>query len=76
MNIILNGEKRTYEGGTTLFEISKDVAGNYAHPIIVASVNGNLRELTKTAPDGATVEFLIFLLLYHTLHCDFIARIM
>ncbi len=58
MNIILNGEKRTYEGGTTLLEISKDVAGNYAHPIIVASVNGNLRELTKTAPDGATVEFL------------------
>lgn len=58
MNIVLNGEKRTYEGGTTLLEISKDVAGNYAHPIIVASVNGNLRELTKTAPDGATVEFL------------------
>lgn len=58
MNIVLNGEKRTYEGGTTLLEISKDVAGNYDHPIIVASVNGSLRELTKTVPDGATVEFL------------------
>ena len=58
MNIVLHGETKSYADGTSLLEISKDVAADYPHPIIVASVNGNLRELTKIPKDGATVEFL------------------
>ncbi|MGN0505552.1 MAG: nucleoside kinase, partial [Lachnospiraceae bacterium] len=58
MNIILHGETKSYADGTSLFEISRDVAESYPHPIIVASVNGNLRELSKIPADGATVEFL------------------
>ena len=58
MNIIVNGETRTYADETTLLEISRDVAANWEYPVIVASVNGTLRELTKTVQDGANVELL------------------
>ncbi len=58
MRINILGKEREYTDGTTLLSISKDVAAEYAHPILLAMVNGKLKELRKTPKDGDTVEFV------------------
>ena len=43
----INGEMRTYPKGTTFFEIAKDFQSQYKEEILLARVNGKLRELHK-----------------------------
>ena len=58
MRVTILGKERVYDEETTLLAISKDVAVEYAHPIMLAMVNGKLQELRKTPKDGAVVEFV------------------
>lgn len=51
-------QTREYPQGTTLLEISKDFEKEYPYSIILASVNGKLRELHKQPENGDTIEFL------------------
>ena len=45
MQITILGKVREYEEGTSLLAISQDVAAEYASPIMLAMVNGKLKEL-------------------------------
>jgi len=58
VRVTILGKERVYDEETTLLAISKDVAVEYAHPIMLAMVNGKLQELRKTPKDGAVVEFV------------------
>lgn len=58
MKIMILGMAREYEEGTSLLAISKDVAAEYASPIMLAMVNGKLMELRKIPKDGDEVEFV------------------
>ncbi len=43
--------------GTTLFELSESVRGQYAYPIVLAEVDGKLRELANPVCDESHVRF-------------------
>ena len=43
----VNGEMRTYPKGTTFLEIANDFQSQYKEEILLARVNGKLRELHK-----------------------------
>ena len=58
MKLTILGKERTYNEGTTLFAISEDVAAEYSAPILLAMVNGKLKELRKSPKDGDVVEFV------------------
>lgn len=58
MKISILGKVREYEEGTSLLDISQDVAAEYASPIMLAMVNGKLKELRKSPKDGDEVEFV------------------
>lgn len=58
MKINILGKEREYAEATTLLTISKDVAAEYHAPIMLALVNGKLRELRKSPKDGDTVDFV------------------
>ena len=58
MRITILGKEREYTEGTTLLAISQDVAAEYAHPILLAMVNGKLKELRKSPKDGDIVDFV------------------
>ena len=58
MRITVLGIQKEYIEGTTLFSISKEVEKEYSYPIILAKVNGVLRELSKSVEDGDIIEFL------------------
>lgn len=58
MKIRILGKEREYSEGITLLAISQDVAAEYAHPIMLAMVNGKLKELRKSPKDGDTVDFV------------------
>ena len=58
MKIVVLGKEREYAEGTTLLTISQDVAAEYAHPIMLAMVNGKLKELRKIPKDGDKVDFV------------------
>ena len=58
MKLTILGKEREYREGTTLFEISRDVAAEYNAPILLAMVNGKLKELRKIPKDGDAVEFV------------------
>ena len=58
MQITILGKAREYEEGTSLLAISQDVAAEYASPIMLAMVNGKLKELRKLPKDGDVVEFV------------------
>ena len=58
MRLTILGKEREYSEGITLYAISQDVAAEYAHPIMLAMVNGKLKELRKSPQDGDEVEFV------------------
>ena len=58
MQIMILGKAREYEEGTSLLAISQDVVAEYASPIMLAMVNGKLKELRKLPKDGDVVEFV------------------
>jgi len=50
-------EKKEYNVGTTLNEISKDFSTYYKYPILIASVNNNTRELSEEIMKKVKVDF-------------------
>ena len=58
MQINVLGNRREYPKGTTLFMICKDVEKELDAPVMLAMVNGKLKELRKCPKDGDTVEFV------------------
>lgn len=58
MRITILGKEWEYSDKTSLFEISKKMESEYAYPIILAKVNGKLRELQRCPEDGDIVEFM------------------
>ena len=58
MRITILGKEREYTEGTTLLAISQDIAAEYAYPILLAMVNGKLKELRKSPKDGDVVDFV------------------
>ena len=54
----INGEKRTYPLETTYREIAEEYQKEYPARIILAKVDGRLRELTKKAENAVRVSFV------------------
>lgn len=58
MKLTILGKTREYEEGTSLLTISKQMAAEYASPVMLAMVNGKLQELRRQPVDGDVVEFV------------------
>lgn len=54
----IGGEVKEYPQGTSYAEIAWEYQGRYEHPIVLASVNGRLRELFKPVEQGGHLEFV------------------
>ncbi|MDE7325814.1 MAG: nucleoside kinase [Lachnospiraceae bacterium] len=54
----IGGEKKEYPKGTTYAEIAWEYQGKYEHPIMLASLNGKLRELFKPVEHDGKLEFI------------------
>ncbi|HIZ44806.1 MAG TPA: nucleoside kinase [Firmicutes bacterium] len=52
------GKEISVQKGMTLLELAGQVQGEYAHEILLASVDGKLSELYKKVKDKSRVEFL------------------
>ena len=57
MKITVNESTYTVPEETTLFELAETVQEEYAYPIVLAEVDGRLRELTNTPCDESQVRF-------------------
>ena len=58
IQITVDKETRTWPDGVLLKEVAEAYQDRYEDRILLAMVNGKLRELSKCAPDGGTVVFL------------------
>ena len=58
LTVEVNGEKRTYSPEMTYREIAEEYQKDYPAKIILAKVDGRLRELTKKAENGSRASFL------------------
>ncbi len=58
MKITVKGTVYEYPDGTSLQEMAKDLQHMYAHDIVLAKVNGRLRELPVACDRDCTVEFV------------------
>ena len=56
----INGEVRTYPEGTTVYEIAKDFQDQYKEEILLARVDGKLRELHKTLKKDCEISFVTY----------------
>ena len=54
------GQERTYPEGTTFLEIAADFQPQFDNDILLARVNGKLKELHKTLGEDSEVSFLTF----------------
>ena len=57
MKVTVNECTFTVPEGTTLFELSESVRGQYAYPIVLAEADGKLRELANPVSDESHVRF-------------------
>ncbi|HHV11198.1 MAG TPA: nucleoside kinase [Clostridiales bacterium] len=58
IKVEVNGQACEYPHNTTLLEISRDFQKDYENDIILAFVNGKLRELFKHVSDGSEIRFV------------------
>ncbi|WP_347559688.1 nucleoside kinase [Clostridium sp. AM58-1XD] len=58
ISVTVNGEPRTYEEGAALLEAAREFQDRYEDDILLASVDGKLRELWKKMKDGSNITFL------------------
>ncbi|MEY8337085.1 nucleoside kinase [Lachnospiraceae bacterium 62-35] len=58
ITVTVNGEKKTYENGTTLLQAAGEYQSMYKEDILLASVDGKLRELWKKMKDKTSITFL------------------
>lgn len=57
LKIIVNDKEYKYGEGTTLYEISKDFQKDFKYPIIIAKINGHLKELNVALNNSCEIEF-------------------
>lgn len=55
--VIIDGVEKTYPYGTSYLAAAKEFQKDYAHDIVLASVNGKLKELNKRMADGEKISF-------------------
>ena len=58
LRCVVDNEEREYKKGTTLLEISKEFQDRYGDDIILAMLNGKLRELAKPVIKDSKITFL------------------
>jgi uridine kinase len=58
ITITIHGQEYTYLAGQTYQNIARDFKDQYPHDIILARVNGRLRELFHTAEKDCTLDFV------------------
>lgn len=58
ITVTVGGKQYEYPDGTLLGTVAEDVQKDYASRILLAVMNGKLRELFKRAKDGAEISFL------------------
>ncbi len=58
ITVIVNGQERKYQEGTSFEEIAKDFQAAYANPIAIAKFNGKICELFKKPTVDGELEFL------------------
>lgn len=58
MTVQIDGKNYSYEENTTLYQIARNVQKEYPHEIILAFVNGKLRELFHEAHDKDRIRFV------------------
>ncbi|NLO10370.1 MAG: nucleoside kinase [Clostridiales bacterium] len=58
VKVIINDSVKKYPIGTRLLDIAKEYQKDYEYDIILAFINGKLRELFKTIEKDCTVQFV------------------
>lgn len=58
IKVKVNGQEKEYQSGISLAEIAKEYQQEYQYDIILAYVNGRLRELFKTVSRDCEVSFI------------------
>lgn len=58
MKVIADQKEITCESGTTLYRIAEEMKDRYPHTVVLAFVNGKLRELFHEVKDGDRITFL------------------
>ncbi|MGI6727993.1 MAG: nucleoside kinase [Anaerovoracaceae bacterium] len=58
ISINVNGEKYVYDKGTTLLQISKAFSEFHTTPIVAASVNNNIKDMSTPLTEDCSVTFL------------------
>ena len=58
IKVKINGEVYEYSKDITINEIHKEHQSKYKYPIILARVNGRLKELSSKLKDDSTIEFI------------------
>ena len=58
ITVTINGQEYSYLPGQTYQSIARDFKDQYPHEIILARVNGRLRELMHTCEKDCTLDFI------------------
>ena len=58
IKVNINGQTYNYSKDITINEIYKEHQSKYRYPIILAKVNGRLKELSAQLTDDSTIEFI------------------
>ena len=58
LKVTVDGKDYLYQKGCTLKELAEDLQSLYEAPIVLAYVNGSLRELFRFVPDNAVISFV------------------
>ena len=58
LNVVIEGEEREVKRKTLFQDLAKEVQDRYPYPIVLASVDHRLKELTKGITDGGEVRFI------------------
>lgn len=58
VKVTVLGETREYNDGVTLGDVAKDFKDRYQYPIVLGSINGNVRELFRVVKADSEIKFL------------------
>ncbi len=58
VKITVLGETKEYHDGVTFAEVAKDFQHKYRYPIVLGSVNGNVRELFRVVKADSEIKFI------------------
>ncbi len=58
ITVIINGKEKSYMDGTSYLAAAKEYQKEYAHDIVLAIVDGKLKELNKRMGNGESITFV------------------